>query len=319
MVFDTAVTLDTGIVSDDPLRIYTGILGQIGDIIMFTATARRIKELFPRSTLTFAVSSRYREAGQLVEGLPYVDRLFVTGLYFERLPGPAYGPWHMGWPVDLRGDDEVAEQRRHDVVLETRPRHRRLRWWEFDHQVAECAHQVGVPGPIDLTTEIRIPTGTCLPPNAAGKVAIHNDPAIDGTKGWPWSYLEQLVKRIGPEQVVLLGGPGPPLPGAQDMRGRTTLAEAAAIIAASRCYIGIDSGLMWIAASLQAQAIGLYGTSYIPAYGAIQPSNPRAVYLQAEGTLDRIPVGAVLERYDQLTTSPSLSSPRPVVGRGGRG
>jgi hypothetical protein len=300
MIFDTASALENGIVSHDPLTIYTGILGQIGDIIMFTATARRIKALFPNSALTFAVSSRYREEGELLAGLPYVDRLFVTELYFERLPGAAYGPWHMGWPVDLRGEDEVVEQRRHDIVLETRPRHRRMPWWEYDHQVAECAHQVGVPGPIDLTTEIRIPEGTRVPPGAAGKVVVHNDPAIDGTKGWPWHYLEQLVRRIGPDNVALLGSAGPPLPGVLDLRGRTTLAEAAATIAAARCYIGIDSGLMWIAGSLQVQAIGLYGTSYIPAYGAIQPKNPRAVYLQAEGTLDRISVGAVLDCYVRL-------------------
>jgi len=54
----------------EPLRIYTGILGQIGDIVMFTATVRRLKELFPDSEITFAVSKKYREAGELVAGLP---------------------------------------------------------------------------------------------------------------------------------------------------------------------------------------------------------------------------------------------------------
>src|SRR5438552_18121178 len=115
-MFDTARVLDSRIVSLDPLKIYTGILGQIGDIVLFTPTARRIKQLFPNSRITWAVSARYREAGELVAGLPCVDRLFVTELYFEKLAGPAYGPWHLGWPVDLRGDDEVAEQRRHDIV-----------------------------------------------------------------------------------------------------------------------------------------------------------------------------------------------------------
>jgi hypothetical protein len=80
VVYDTAQTLDSGIVSAEPLRIYTGILGQIGDIVMFTPTVRRIRQLFPESQITWAVSSRYREAGELVAGLPYVDRLFVTEL-----------------------------------------------------------------------------------------------------------------------------------------------------------------------------------------------------------------------------------------------
>jgi hypothetical protein len=209
MVFDTAHTLETGAASMEPLRIYTGILGQIGDIVMFAATARRLKELFPRSAITFAVSARYREAGELVAGLPYVDRLFVTERYFERMTEALFLPWHLGWPADLRGEDEVAEQRRHDLVLETRPRHRRMPWWEFDHQVAEMAHMVGVPGPIDLRTEVRIPPGTPLPPGSTGKIVLHNDPSIDATKAWPWEHVRAFVEAVGPEEVVLLGGPGP--------------------------------------------------------------------------------------------------------------
>lgn len=103
---------------------------------------------------------------------------------------------------------------------------------------------------------------------------------------------------------MLLGNPGPPLPGVLDLRGRTTLAEAAAVIAAARCYVGIDSGLMWIAGSLQVPVIGLHGTSYIPAYGAIHPLNPRAHDLQAEGSLDRISVGAVLDHYELVVANP---------------
>jgi len=296
--------------TSEPLRIYTGILGQIGDIVLFTATARRLKVLFPDSQITFAVSRRYREAGELVAGLPYVDRLFVTELYFERLTERLYPLWEAGWPVDLRGDDEVAEQRRHDLVFETRPRHRRERWWEHDHIVAECAHMLGVPGPIDLRTEIALPPGTTCPPAGTGKIVLHNDPALSPAKAWPWEHVRQLVAQIKiipqrtqrstEEEVVLLGRPGPQVLGALDLRGRTTLAEAAAIIAACRCYIGIDSGLMWIAASLGVPTVGLYGTAYIPAYGAIHPRNPRALYLQADGPLACISPMAVLQCLQQM-------------------
>jgi ADP-heptose:LPS heptosyltransferase len=153
---------------------------------------------------------------------------------------------------------------------------------------------VGVPGPIDLRTEIAIPSGTLLPPGTGGKIVLHNDPSIDETKAWPWEAVRHLARAVRPEQVVLLGGPGPELPGVHDLRGRTTLAEAAAIIRAARCYVGIDSGLMWVAGSLQVPTVGLYGTSYIPAYSAIQPRNPHAVYLQTKDTLEGISVDDVL-------------------------
>jgi hypothetical protein len=292
--FETAQALQSGIVTDHPVRIYTGILGQIGDIFMFSAVARRLKELFPRGQITFAVSARYKEAGGLVAGLPYVDRLFVARLYFERLTDRAFTPWNLGWPVELRGEDELAEQSRYDLVLETRPRHRRERWWECAHQVAEMAHMVGVPGPIDLRTEICIPPGTAVPAGAGGKIVLHNDPAIDASKAWPWEHVAQLVRMIGRDEALLLGNVGPPVRGAIDLRGRTTLAEAAAIVGAARCYVGIDSGLMWIAGSLHAPVVGLYGTSYIPAYAAIQPQNPHAFYLQADGPVAGIPHEAVM-------------------------
>lgn len=278
----------TAPVHEEPLKIYTGILGQIGDIVMFTPTLRRLKELFPNSSITFAVSRKYREAGELVAGLPYVDRLFVAENYFERMTERSAPAWFSGWPVDLRGDDEVEEQRRHDMVLETRPRYKRMPWWEYAHQVEESANRIGVPGPIDLQTEIAIPSGTRIPDGAAGKIVIHNDPAISQAKAWKWDQLMEFVRRVGADDVVLLGSSGPPAPGLLDLRGRTTLAEAAATLASARCYVGIDSGLMWIAGSLQVPVVGLYGTSYIPAYGAIQPKNPRATYLQVEGSLDSI-------------------------------
>src|SRR5438874_1383897 len=106
-IFDTFQVPDWGFVSPEPLRVYTGLLGQIGDIIMFSAALRRIRQLFPNAVITFAVSRKYREAGELVAGLPYADRLFVTQLYFDKLTPPLFQPWERGWPVDFRGDDEV--------------------------------------------------------------------------------------------------------------------------------------------------------------------------------------------------------------------
>src|SRR5262245_59752710 len=100
-----------------------------------------------------------------------------------------------------------------------------------------------------------------------------------------------------------------PVPGAFDVRGQTTLAQAAAIIASCRCYVGIDSGLMWIAGSLRVSAVGLYGTTYIPAYSAIQPVNPRAIYLVAEGTLDGIPPERALLAYRHAAAEPAAAVP----------
>jgi SAM-dependent methyltransferase len=283
------------IISDEHLRIYTGILGQIGDIVMFTPTARRLKELFPNSKLTFAISQKYQQAGALIADLPYIDRVFVTQFYFERLTQKVSSAWYKGWPVDLRGDDEINEQRCHDIVLETRPRSRRFPWWNYAHQVEETAHRIGVPGPLDLQTDIAISSGASVCNEVKGKIVIHNDPSISKAKAWRWDFIQWLVGELGPSKFVLLGNPGNSIDGVIDYRGKTNLAQAAEIIATCQCYVGIDSGLMWIAASLQVPVVGLYGTAYIPAYSAIYPRNPNATYLQAEGPTERISAREVLE------------------------
>ena len=147
---------------------------------------------------------------------------------------------------------------------------------------------VGVPGPIDCPTEVAIPAGTAVPPEALGMVVLHNDTVTDERKVWPWERAQAFARSFPAGELVALGKPGPPLPGAVDLRGRTTLAEAAAVIQSCRCYVGIDSGLMWIAGSLQVPTVGLYTDAYIPNASAVQPLNSNATYLVQSGSLDGV-------------------------------
>jgi ADP-heptose:LPS heptosyltransferase len=101
---------------------------------------------------------------------------------------------------------------------------------------------------------------------------------------------------------VLLGRPGAAIPGTMDFRGLTTLAQAAAIIAASRCYVGVESGLLHIAGALQVPMVGLFGTSYVPAYSALYPESPHGVWIQAEGPLELIRPEAVLEAVAEIVS-----------------
>ena len=71
---------------------------------------------------------------------------------------------------------------------------------------------------------------------------------------------------------------------------------------ARRCYVGIDSGLMWIAGSLQVPVVCLYGTQYIPISQAVQRLNPNAEYLNADGPLAEISPEAVLTALGQRSS-----------------
>ena len=157
----------------------------------------------------------------------------------------------------------------------------------------------GIPGAIDRRTEIVIPPGTAVPQGAAGKIVLHNDPVIDPRKAWPWEHVRAVAAAVGAGELVLLGSPGRPVSGAVDLRGRTTLPEATAVIQACRCFVGIDSGLRWIAGSLRVPTVGLYGTEYIPRPEHLQPVNPNAVYLAADGPVGGIPAERVLSAVER--------------------
>lgn len=277
------------------MRVYAGILGQFGDIFAFTPTVRRIKEQYPDSEITFAVSRQYREAGELIAALPTIDDLFIAKNYFELLRPDLAPLWQAGWPVDMRGEDEIKQQRKHDIVFETRPRHQEQDWWKDRHLTEELAYQIGAPIPTDLQTDICVPEGTTIPDEWKGKIVFHNDPNISPLKSWPWEQAQRFLQMFKPGEVLLLGNPGPDISGAIDLRGKTTLAEAAAIISKAKCYVGVDSGLMWIAGSLIAPTVGLYGTEYCPGPEAFMPVNPNAVYLKVDGPLAMIGAERVRE------------------------
>jgi ADP-heptose:LPS heptosyltransferase len=94
----------------------------------------------------------------------------------------------------------------------------------------------------------------------------------------------RALRRLGGELLT---------PGGQ-LLVTVAIGEDAALDAAAQCYVGIDSGLMWIAGSLQVPTVGLYGTTYLPNVAAVQPANPNATYLKAAGGLDAIEPAAIL-------------------------
>jgi hypothetical protein len=81
------------------------------------------------------------------------------------------------------------------------------------------------------------------------------------TKEWPQERWQELVGRLTPDfELVQIGSSvDPPLPGTRDLRGKTTLHNAAELIAGARCFLGLESGLMHVAAAVGTSAIIIYG------------------------------------------------------------
>ncbi len=81
------------------------------------------------------------------------------------------------------------------------------------------------------------------------------------TKEWPQDRWQALVRRLAGEfRIVQIGTTSDPALGStEDLRGRTTLHEAAGLLSGAGCFLGLESGLMHVAAATRSPAVIIYG------------------------------------------------------------
>lgn len=108
-------------------------------------------------------------------------------------------------------------------------------------------------------------------------------------KEWPAQKYAAVAKHLaetkGAEIVILGAVPDPRLKRvftspAVDLSGQTTLMQAAAILKRARLFVGVDSGLMHLAAAMDTRCVAIFG-----------PTDPSLTGPQGKGhTIVRLPV-----------------------------
>jgi ADP-heptose:LPS heptosyltransferase len=85
-------------------------------------------------------------------------------------------------------------------------------------------------------------------------------------KQWPPERFQEVADALSPHhEIVQLGSTEDyPLAGARDLRGRTTLREAAAVLAGARLFVGLVGGLMHLARAVDCRAVIVYGGRETP-------------------------------------------------------
>lgn len=123
---------------------------------------------------------------------------------------------------------------------------------------------------VDQDNQRRLLAGHRLAQN--GFVALVPGAEGGSAKRWPaarYADLARLFMREG-RAVVLMGGPrdatvtaevAAAAPGAMDLGGKTTLADAVDLIAAAQLAVANDSGLMHVAAAVGTPVVGIYGST----------------------------------------------------------
>lgn len=140
------------------------------------------------------------------------------------------------------------------------------------HIIAEMCAQAGLTGEIALRPYLHLTDEE----RAAGRrfprqIALHSTGLAAAipypTKEWGAARFAEVARQLAPDaQLIQLGAASDPaLPVALDLRGKTRLREAAAILAASDVFIGLEGFLTHLARAVDCPAVVVFGGRASPA------------------------------------------------------
>ena len=135
------------------------------------------------------------------------------------------------------------------------------------HIIAEMCRIAGLTGEVALRPYLTLTAAERdAAPHLPRQIAIHSSGLAAAipfpTKEWGASRFATVVSLLSDQfSLVQLGASRDPLlPGvALDLRGRTTLREAAAVQAASRCFIGLEGFLVHLARAVDCPSVVIHG------------------------------------------------------------
>ena len=231
-----------------PARFFNAVGAGIGDDLLLTSVFR---ELQRRGKSDFWVRTTRPELYRHNDDVPIVvPPLERFDLLVKRVGTSVVYPWHTSYHPAFDRDDPTPEQ----------------------HLISIMCQKAGVTGTITLRpylhlTEEEMRRGALAPRQVAimssgldAKHAMRN-------KNWSLEKYQGVVSALRDRyDFVQVGSPNdPPLEGALDLRGKTTLRETAAVLRGSLAFIGQVGFLMHLARAVDCRAVIVYGGRETPA------------------------------------------------------
>jgi ADP-heptose:LPS heptosyltransferase len=229
----------------------------LGDIICTFPAANELKKRHPKAAFIFLCREDYASLPRLggitthVAWPPYIDLIeTVYSFLFSAIYKFTYSDEY----EDSASTESVIEEycRQHDVPVSNV--HPRL---QIDLAALSSVKTLLESHGINQETPI---------------ILFHTGPS-GAFREWvneSWMILVQSLIDHGFHQIIQIGSskrgdqkivPGTSIPGALSLVDKLTLEESMALISMGNIFIGIDSGLLHIAACVRTPAIGLFGST----------------------------------------------------------
>jgi ADP-heptose:LPS heptosyltransferase len=228
----------------------------LGDIICTIPAARELMKRHPGATFIYNCHTDFAAVPRLAGVANRITSLKDIGPV-----GHWYGFLLAGFYHFAHGDDTAGKVAQEPMV-------------------AEFLRQFNLPAteehpPLPVTANVRKKALAVFAQkklDPAALVLIHPGPSWP-VKEWPRENWSQLVAELRARGFTSIGQLGvgrymnfgqvevPPVPGAVSLLDAFTVEECIAAIAEAKLFIGIDSGLLHIAAATRTPAVGIFGST----------------------------------------------------------
>ncbi len=213
----------------------------LGDDLLCTAVLREARERGRPFTMMTARPELFTNNPDPLRVLP-IDDYYVNGL--RRLGTRIISPYY------VRPDPADP----HRDILPPR------------HVIAEMCRLAGLKGRVALRPYLNLaPTERRAGQRVQRQIAIHSTALTAAlpyhAKEWGPPRLTAVAQALGADfNLVQIGTAGDPaLPVALDLRGKTTLREAAAVLAGSLCFVGLEGFLAHLARAVECPSVIVFG------------------------------------------------------------
>lgn len=302
-------------------KIMFVMLRTLGDVMLGTTLAHELKKEFPDSEIHFYTNPPYNE---LLINNPDIYEIhcprshgWIHDMIFMDMAVRDYDLVFA--PYQMRGECNVWHQNeatRHQHLLDFYWRRMGMHRPIIDR---ECYLFPLEADYIKAREHITLDTP---------RIAIHATTGV-ATKDWPhFAEMVEELRKSGYGVIQVGAHTDNRIEGAIDLRGRMGLLELAALLSQCAVFIGLDSGVSYIADTMKTPSIIIQGSTNPITSG---PISPRVIHLFAEETgypdcqqvrchgncrheincINKITVGRVMSEIDKILQS--WEPPIPVA------
>lgn len=253
-------------------KIMMVMLKTLGDVICSTTIVRELKKEYPDSEIYFFTNRPYQELLQNnpdIHEVLHLDNWNVNQLFIE-MASDKYDKVFA--PYQMRPECNVWHQ-----VEMTRHQHLVDFYWQRMgmHRLIEDRECYLYPSQADFDNCDKHITLD------SPRIALHSTTGV-ATKDWPhFDDLAEEMRKAG-YGCVQVGAPNDKrIKGAVDLRGKMGLLELAAFLSKCAVFIGLDSGISYMADAMKTSTIVIQGSTSPVTSG---PISRRVIHLFAEKT-----------------------------------